>query len=400
MPVTIVGVGPAGHRGTINIGVVTDFWLPIASLPALGAPPRALDAASRRGGVLREGAAARRRHRGAGAGRDGILGRGWPRSTRRRIRARASACSRRATCASIRRWTPADAPSRRCCSASSAWCWRSPAATWRRCCSCAATARAKEVSVRLALGATRWQLVRHLLTESLLLSLAGGVAGCVLAWWAIRSLGAVDLPIVVDLSLDYRVLAFALVALARHRRGLRPGAGAQGHAGRSGADAARRRRDAVGGASLAHAQERARRVPGGGVGRAAGRHQPLPADGERGAGAAARLRGRRRGDARDRCALRRLHATRGRQRCSRSCAAGSPRLPACRRRVADARTADARTGVAVVVEGADGAGPAPASPAPAASGPDPASSTSLRIPDPVRPRDRRARSRGRRRSSP
>src|SRR5206468_12108618 len=43
VPVTIVGVGPAGHRGTINIGIVTDFWLPIASLPALGAPPRSLD---------------------------------------------------------------------------------------------------------------------------------------------------------------------------------------------------------------------------------------------------------------------------------------------------------------------------------------------------------------------
>ena len=72
------------------------------------------------------------------------------------------------------------------------------------------TARAKEVSVRLALGATRGQLVRHLLTESLLLSLAGCITGCILAWWAIRSLGALDLPIVVDLSLDYRVLIFAV----------------------------------------------------------------------------------------------------------------------------------------------------------------------------------------------
>jgi macrolide transport system ATP-binding/permease protein len=35
-PVTIVGVGPKGHRGTIDIGIVTDFWLPISSLPALG----------------------------------------------------------------------------------------------------------------------------------------------------------------------------------------------------------------------------------------------------------------------------------------------------------------------------------------------------------------------------
>ena len=72
------------------------------------------------------------------------------------------------------------------------------------------TARAKDVAVRLALGATRGQLVRHLLTESLLLSAAGGIAGCILAWWAIRSLGALDLPIVVDLSLDYRVLMFAV----------------------------------------------------------------------------------------------------------------------------------------------------------------------------------------------
>ena len=39
---TIVGVGPAGHRATIDLGIVTDFWLPISSLPALGAPPRTL----------------------------------------------------------------------------------------------------------------------------------------------------------------------------------------------------------------------------------------------------------------------------------------------------------------------------------------------------------------------
>jgi hypothetical protein len=58
---------------------------------------------------------------------------------------------------------------------------------------------------RLALGATREQLVRHLLMESLLFA-AGGISGCILAWWTIRSLGALDLPIVVDLSLDYRVV--------------------------------------------------------------------------------------------------------------------------------------------------------------------------------------------------
>jgi predicted permease len=73
------------------------------------------------------------------------------------------------------------------------------------------SARAKEVSVRLALGATRLQLVRHLLTESLLLSAAGGAAGCLMAWWGIRSLSVIELPIAVDFSVDYLVLAFALM---------------------------------------------------------------------------------------------------------------------------------------------------------------------------------------------
>jgi hypothetical protein len=36
VPVTIVGVGPVGHNGTLNTGIVTDFWLPIASLEAFG----------------------------------------------------------------------------------------------------------------------------------------------------------------------------------------------------------------------------------------------------------------------------------------------------------------------------------------------------------------------------
>ena len=46
--------------------------------------------------------------------------------------------------------------------------------------------------MRLAVGATRWQLICHLLTESVLLSVTGGVVGCVLAWWIIRSLSTLD----------------------------------------------------------------------------------------------------------------------------------------------------------------------------------------------------------------
>lgn len=43
VPVTIVGVGPAGYDATIDVGIVTDFWLPISSVTSLGGPPRVLE---------------------------------------------------------------------------------------------------------------------------------------------------------------------------------------------------------------------------------------------------------------------------------------------------------------------------------------------------------------------
>jgi putative ABC transport system permease protein len=76
-----------------------------------------------------------------------------------------------------------------------------------------AASRARELSVRAALGAARSRLMRQLLTESLVLALAGGVAGVVGAHWAIKALVAAvpgGLPVYGDVGLDRGVLAFSL----------------------------------------------------------------------------------------------------------------------------------------------------------------------------------------------
>jgi predicted permease len=76
--------------------------------------------------------------------------------------------------------------------------------------------RRRELGVRLAVGASRPRLVRQLLTESVLLSIVGGVIGFGIAWAVIQSFQATPspagaLPIALDFSLDHRVLLFTLV---------------------------------------------------------------------------------------------------------------------------------------------------------------------------------------------
>ena len=220
VPVTIIGVGPASHRGIVDVGLGTDLFLPVTALPAMVAFPAPREDRTIRAPLfvkarMREGVTVPQvraamdllgqrlaaehpdEYRTSG---EFALGPGitvLP-TTDVRIHPQADrplmglaslvlvivglvlaiACSNLATLLLVRGAT-----------------------------------RAKEVSVRLAMGATRREIIRYLLTENLLLSLAGGAVGCLFAWWGIRWLRGIQLPVNVDVSIDVRVLAFT-IALA------------------------------------------------------------------------------------------------------------------------------------------------------------------------------------------
>ena len=217
VPVTIVGVGPVRHRGTLDVGLGTDLWLPITALPAISQNPAARTAPTIYAPLfvkarLRDGISVAQ----AAAAMD-VLGRRLeaehPQDYRRSGEFALGSGITVVASTDVRIHPQADGPF----TALASLVLVIVGLVLAIACSNLATlllvrgaARAKEVSVRLAMGATRRQLVWHLLTESLLLSTAGGIAGCILAWWGIRLFHEIDFPFTVDLTLDYRVLAFAI----------------------------------------------------------------------------------------------------------------------------------------------------------------------------------------------
>ncbi|HEY2713285.1 MAG TPA: ABC transporter permease [Chthoniobacterales bacterium] len=82
-----------------------------------------------------------------------------------------------------------------------------------------AALRARELAIRGALGATRWRIVRQMLTESFLIALLGAIVGVALAYWAVDLIAQItstpqfQLPYWIRFTIDGKVLSFTLAAV-------------------------------------------------------------------------------------------------------------------------------------------------------------------------------------------
>lgn len=211
-PFTIVGVAPAGFHGT-NVGLTGELWAPLAADPL--APVGGLERRSSRGYF--------------------VIGRLQPGVTLEQSRAATLLLAdrlREAYPATNRGITFTVLPESagglhpfvrdRFLGASAALLMVVGLVLLIACTNVAglllarAAVRRREIGIRLALGASRLQIVRQLLVECLILWLLGGVVGAVVAALVLRLAGSVELPtdrpLFIDAHLDARVLAFSIGA--------------------------------------------------------------------------------------------------------------------------------------------------------------------------------------------
>jgi putative ABC transport system permease protein len=228
VPVTVVGVGPQELNASLPIGIVTDMWLSIASVPSVSGRATDLTRNQRGGGFLVK---ARLRadvtvpqvkaamdtlgERLAVEYPDQDAGKGFTVLTEDEVRIHPLLDEALAPGATVLLVSVALVLAIACSNLATLLLVRG-------------ASRSRELSLRLSLGATRAQVVRHLLAESVLLATPGGIAGCLIAAVGVRALGRLDLPLVMDLRLDFRVLAFtvALTLLTGLVVGLAPALGA------------------------------------------------------------------------------------------------------------------------------------------------------------------------------
>jgi predicted permease len=210
-PLTIIGIAPERFQGTV-IGVTFDLWVPATLAPELLAGSRELEDRSERG--------------------YNVAGRLRAQTTRAQAQADVDAAMRQLAhdypetsgkmhAEVLPFWQAPRGPQRMLVGALAilqavmlllllAVCGNTANLMLAR-----ASARHREMGVRLALGAGPWRLVRLLLTENLMLAFFGAALGAVIAVWATEALRAVPMigavPIKFQTSVDAVGLAFAML---------------------------------------------------------------------------------------------------------------------------------------------------------------------------------------------